>query len=36
MKAIIADDEVHLAEDLRRRMTKLWPELHIASVVQLR
>lgn len=33
MKAIIADDEVHLAEDLRRRLTKLWPELHIASVV---
>lgn len=33
MKAIIADDEVHLAEDLRRRLTKLWPELQIASVV---
>ena len=33
MKAIIADDEVHLAEDLRRRLAKLWPELQIASVV---
>lgn len=33
MKAIIADDEMHLAEDLRRRLNKLWPELQIISVV---
>lgn len=33
MKAIIADDEVYLAEDLRRRLSKLWPELQITSVV---
>jgi DNA-binding LytR/AlgR family response regulator len=33
MKAIIADDEIHLAEDLRRRLVKLWPELHIVAVV---
>lgn len=33
MKAIIADDEQHLAEDLRRRLTRLWPELKIIAVV---
>jgi DNA-binding LytR/AlgR family response regulator len=33
MKAIIADDEIHLAEDLRRRLTKLWPELEIVAVL---
>jgi len=33
MKAIIADDEVNLAEDLRRRISRLWPELEIAAVV---
>lgn len=33
MKAIIADDEIHLAEDLRRRLNKLWPDLQITSVV---
>lgn len=33
MRAIIADDEQHLAEDLRRRLLKLWPELQIVSVV---
>jgi DNA-binding LytR/AlgR family response regulator len=33
MKAIIADDEPNLAEDLRRRISKLWPELEIAAVV---
>jgi DNA-binding LytR/AlgR family response regulator len=33
MRAIIADDEQHLAEDLRRRLAQLWPELQIASVV---
>ncbi len=33
MKAVIADDEQHLAEDLRRRLARLWPELQIAAVV---
>lgn len=33
MNAIIADDEIHLAEDLTRRLKKLWPELQIAAVV---
>ncbi len=33
MKAIIADDEQHLAEDLRRRLAHLWPELQIVAVV---
>ncbi len=33
MKAIIADDEQHLAEDLRRRLAQLWPELQIVAVV---
>jgi len=33
MKAIIADDEPHLAEDLQRRLTRLWPELQIAAVL---
>ena len=33
MKAIIADDEQHLADDLRRRMAQLWPELQIAAVL---
>jgi len=33
MKAIIADDEQHIAEDLRRRLTQLWPELHIVAMV---
>ncbi len=33
MKAIIADDELHLADDLHRRLAQLWPELQIASVV---
>ena len=33
MRAIIADDERHLAEDLRRRVTTLWPELQIAAVL---
>jgi len=33
MRAIIADDEHHLAEDLRRRLTVLWPELKIIAVV---
>ncbi len=33
MKAIIADDELHLAEDLRRRLSRLWPELEIAPLL---
>lgn len=33
MKAIIADDEPNLAEDLRRRIIRLWPELEIAAVL---
>lgn len=33
MRAIIADDERHLAEDLRRRLITLWPELKIVAVV---
>jgi DNA-binding LytR/AlgR family response regulator len=33
MKAIIADDEQHLAEDLRRRLLRLWPELQIVAVL---
>jgi len=33
MRAIIADDEQHLAEDLRRRLTVLWPELKMIAVV---
>ncbi|MDH2916477.1 MAG: LytTR family DNA-binding domain-containing protein [Gallionella sp.] len=33
MRAIIADDEPHLAEDLRRRLTLLWPELKIVAIV---
>lgn len=33
MKAIIADDEQHLAENLRRRLAKLWPELQIVAVL---
>lgn len=33
MRAIIADDERLLAEDLQRRLKILWPELQIMSVV---
>ncbi|MDP2783995.1 MAG: LytTR family DNA-binding domain-containing protein [Sulfurimicrobium sp.] len=33
MKAIIADDEQHLADDLQRRLLRLWPELQIVMVV---
>ncbi len=33
MKAIIADDEQHLADDLRRRLALLWPELQIIAVL---
>jgi DNA-binding LytR/AlgR family response regulator len=33
MRALIADDEVHLSADLQRRLTRLWPELEISAVV---
>ncbi len=33
MRAIIADDEQHLADDLQRRLTSLWPELQIVAVL---
>lgn len=33
MKAIIADDEAHLASDLQRRLLRLWPELQISALV---
>jgi DNA-binding LytR/AlgR family response regulator len=33
VRAIIAEDEKHLAEDLRRRLTRLWPGLEIAAVL---
>jgi DNA-binding LytR/AlgR family response regulator len=33
MKAIIADDEPHLAADLQRRLGKLWPELQIDALL---
>lgn len=33
MNAIIVDDEIHLAEDLRTRLMRLWPELKIAAVL---
>jgi DNA-binding LytR/AlgR family response regulator len=34
MRALIAEDETHLADDLVRRLARLWPELEIAEVVQ--
>ncbi len=33
MRAIIAEDEKHLADDLHARLQHLWPELHIIAVV---
>ncbi len=33
MRAIVADDERHLADDLQRRLQRLWPALQIVSVV---
>lgn len=33
MKALIADDEKHLADDLQRRLLALWPALQIVAVV---
>jgi len=32
MKAIIADDELHLAQYLRDKLSKLWPELQIVAM----
>ena len=32
MKAIIADDEPHLAQYLRDKLNKLWPELQIVAI----
>jgi DNA-binding LytR/AlgR family response regulator len=32
MKAIIADDEPHLAQYLRDQLARLWPELQIAAI----
>ena len=34
MRALIAEDETLLADDLARRLQRLWPELAIAAVVQ--
>jgi DNA-binding LytR/AlgR family response regulator len=33
MRAIIADDEQHIAQDLSRRLAQLWPELQIVAVL---
>jgi len=33
MRALIADDELHLAADLQRRLFRFWPELEIAGMV---
>ena len=33
MKAIIAEDENHLADDLQRRLLRWWPELQIVAIV---
>jgi len=33
MKAVIADDEPHLAQYLRDKLARLWPELQIVAVV---
>jgi DNA-binding LytR/AlgR family response regulator len=33
MRAIIADDEQHIAQDLSRRLALLWPELQIVAVL---
>jgi DNA-binding LytR/AlgR family response regulator len=33
MKAIIADDEQHIAQDLSRRLAQLWPELQITAML---
>jgi DNA-binding LytR/AlgR family response regulator len=33
MRALIAEDELHLADDLTRRLARLWPQLDIVGVV---
>ncbi|MEW6561863.1 MAG: LytTR family DNA-binding domain-containing protein [Pseudomonadota bacterium] len=33
MRAIIADDERHLASDLHRRLSAIWPELEVTAIV---
>lgn len=33
MKAIVADDEPHLAQDIERRLARIWPELEICAVL---
>lgn len=33
MRALIADDEPHLAADLQRRLLRLWPQLEIVAVL---
>jgi DNA-binding LytR/AlgR family response regulator len=33
MRALIAEDELHLADDLTRRLARLWPQLEIVGVV---
>ncbi len=33
MRAIIADDEQHIAQDLRRRLAQLWPELQVVAML---
>jgi DNA-binding LytR/AlgR family response regulator len=33
VKALIAEDEKHLATDLQRRLLRLWPELQITALV---
>lgn len=33
MRALIAEDEPHIADDLARRLERLWPELQIAAIV---
>lgn len=32
MRALIADDEKHLADDLQRRLRRLWPQLQVVAV----
>lgn len=33
MRAIIADDERHLANDLHRRLSAIWPELEVIAIL---
>lgn len=33
MRCVIAEDEVHLADDLARRLTRLWPAMQLLAVV---